>query len=155
MKRMAWIIVIVVVFLVGAFGFAGFHPRSSFTHGGFTGCLMEKFADKLELNTQQKDELMQIVEEVKGKHQEMHPLRADIKKEIISELRNQEIDRNKIDSLYNDTKERIDEMYDLLVSRFLEFHKTLTPEQREKLVEEMEKHHERHRRFHHRWEDES
>jgi Spy/CpxP family protein refolding chaperone len=155
MKRVAWIIATLVAVLVGAIGFAGYHPGSSFTHGRFTNCLMEKFADKLELNNQQKDELTQIVEEVKGKHQEMHPMRAGIKKEIISELRNQEIDRNKVDSLYNDAKERIDEMYDFLVSRFLEFHKTLTPEQREKLVEEMEKHHERHRRFHHRWEDES
>ena len=67
MKRVAWIIAILVAVLIGAVGFAGFHPRSSFTHGRFTDCLMEQFADKLELNTQQKDELVQIFEEVKNK----------------------------------------------------------------------------------------
>ena len=155
MKKIAFLIGILAVVLVGAFVYAGFHPSSSFTHGRFTGCMVEKFADKLELSTQQKEELVQIVEEVRSKHQEMRPLHAEAKKEMIGELRNPEIDRKKLDLMYSNTKRRFDEMYDLLVSRFLEFHKTLTPEQKEKLVAEMEKHHERHRRFHPRWHDES
>ena len=85
----------------------------------------------------------------------MRPLHAEVKKEMIDELRNQEIDREKLDLMYSNAKLRFDEMYDLLVSRFLEFHKTLTSEQKEKLVAEMEKHHERRRRFHPRWKDES
>ena len=155
MKRMAWLIGILAVVLVGAFGYAGFHPKSGFTHGRFTGCMVDRFADKLELSTQQKEEFIQIFEAVRNKHQEMHPLHAEVKKELIGELRNQEIDRNKLDSIYSNMKERFDEMYDLLASRFLDFHKTLTPEQREKLAAEMEKHHQRHRRFHPGWEDES
>ena len=157
MKKMAFIIGILAVVLVGAFVYAGFHPSNSFTHenGRFTGCMVEKFADILELSTQQKKELVQIVEEVRSKHQEMRPLHAEVKKEMIDELRNQEIDREKLDLMYSNAKLRFDEMYDLLVSRLLEFHKTLTSEQKEKLVAEMEKHHERRRRFHPRWKDES
>ncbi len=155
MKKMVFVIGILAVVLVGALLYVGFHPGSGFAHGNgrFFGCLMEKFADELALSTEQKEQLMQIAEEVRGKHQEMRSLHAAAKKEVIGELRNQEIDREKIDLMYSNTKGRFDEMYDLLVSRFLEFHKTLTPEQREKLVAEMEKHHGRYRRFHPRWKD--
>lgn len=153
MNKMALIIGILAVVVVGALLYAGFYPKSSFAHGngGFVGCMIEKFADDLELNTQQREQLVQIVEAVKSKHQEMHALHAAEKKDLIVELRSQEIDRDKLDSIYSNTKHRFDEMYDLLASRFLEFHKTLTPEQREKLIAEMEKHQKRHHRFHPPW----
>jgi hypothetical protein len=82
------------VALVGALLYVGFHPGSGFAHGKgrFIGCLMEKFADELALSTQQKEQLMQIAEEVRDKHQEMRTLHAAAKKEVIGELRNQEID---------------------------------------------------------------
>ena len=94
MKKMAFVIGILAVLLVGTLLYAGFHPRSGFAHGNgrFIGCVVEKFADKLELSTEQKEQLMQIAEEVRGKHQEMRTLHAAAKKEVIGELRNQEID---------------------------------------------------------------
>ena len=153
MKKMALVIGILAVVVVGALLYAGFYPKSSFAHGngGFVGCMVEKFADELELNTEQSEQLMQIVEEVRSKRQEMHALHDTEKNELIEELRSQEIDREKLDSMYGNTKHRFDEMYDLLASRFLEFHKTLTPEQKEKLIAKIEKHQKRHHRFHPPW----
>ena len=153
MNKMALIIGILAVVVVGALLFAGFYPKISFAHGNgeFVGCMAEKFADELDLSTEQREQLEQIVEEVRSKHQEMHTLHAAEKKDLIEELRSQEIDREKLDSMYGNTKQRFDEMYDLLASRFLEFHKTLTPEQKEKLIAKMEKHQKRHHRFHPPW----
>ena len=153
MKKMVLVIGILAVVVVGALLYAGFYPGTSFAYGNgrFVGCMVDKFADDLELNTQQREQLMQIVEEVRSKHQEMHSLHAAEKNGLIEELRSQEIDREKLDSMYSNTKNRFDEMYDLLVSRFLEFHKTLTPEQREQLIAEIEKHQKRHHRFHPPW----
>ena len=101
MKQMALVIGILAVVVVGALLFAGFYSKSSFAHGngGFVGCLVEKFADDLELDTQQREQLTQIVEAVKSKHQEMHSLHAAEKKDLIEELRSQEIDREKLDSM--------------------------------------------------------
>lgn len=153
MTKMALIIGIVAVVLVGAVLFAGFHARSSFAHGGsgFIGCMVDKFADKLELRADQREKLMQMAEEVKSKHQEMHSLHLAARQEVISELRKETIDKEKIDTLFNDAKSRFDEIYDLFSTRFIAFHQTLTPEQRETLITEMEKHRGRQRGFQHRW----
>ncbi len=156
MTKMTLVIGITAVVLVGGLLFAGFHARNSFAHGGgrFMGCMVDKFADKLDLRVDQKEQLMQITEEVKSKHQEMRSLKEATKAEMFGELRKETIDKENLDSLYSDAKSRFDEMYDLFSTRFVEFHQNLTPEQKEKLVAEMEKHHERHRGFHHRWKDE-
>lgn len=156
MTKMTLVIGIVTVVLVGGLLFAGFHTRNSFAHSGdrFTGCMVDKFSNKLDLKADQKEQLKQIAEELKSKHQEMRALKEATKEEMFGELRKETIDRESLDSFYSDAKSRFDEMYDLFSTRFVEFHQTLTPEQKEKLVAEMKKHHERRRGFHHRWKDE-
>jgi protein CpxP len=157
MTKMTIFIGITAIVLVGAFLFAGFHARSSFAHGGgrFMGCMVDKIADKLDLTPAQRDQVDQIAEELRSRHKENRSLHMAAKAAMMEELRKPSMDREKIDELYQDTKRRFDDMYELAATRLVEFHRTLTPEQREKLVAEMEKHHERRKGYHHRWHGDS
>lgn len=157
MTKMTLVIGIVAVVLVGGLLFAGFHVRNSFAHGNgrFVDCIVDKVADKLDLDAGQKERLTQIAEELGTKRKEMKVLHAAAKEEMLDELRKDSIDREVLDAHYSDAKNRFDEMYDLFSTRFVEFHQTLTPEQKEKLVAEVEKHHGRRCGFRHRWNDES
>lgn len=153
MLKMALIIGILAVVLVGAGIVFSFHPRSGFAHGSgrFMDCMVDKFADTLELESDQRTQLMQMAEVVKSKRQEIHSLHQGTRQEVISEIRKVSIDKQKIDALFNDAKERFDEMYNLFSTEFIAFHQTLTSEQKEKLVAQMEKHHQRRRCFRDQW----
>ena len=98
MRKMALIIGIVVVVLAGVALLAGFHARSGFAHGGgmFMDCVVDKFADRLELKADQRDLLMQMALEVKDRHQEMHSFRLAAREEMLGELRKEAIDKKKI-----------------------------------------------------------
>ena len=111
---------------------------------------MEMFADKLDLTADQREQLTLMAEEAKSKHGEMYSLRVAARAEVMEELRKKTIDKAKIDALYDDVKSRFDELYGLFSERLIAFHQSLTPEQKEKLIAHMEKHHRKHNCFHQR-----
>ena len=58
--------------------------------------------------------------------------------ELVAQLRREEIDKVRGKALVAEHRAQMDEILDLLVDRLAEFHKTLTPAQREKLVAKIE-----------------
>ena len=117
-------------------------------------CMVERFADKLDLTADQREQFTLMAEEAKRKHGEMYSLRMATRAEVMGELRKETIDKAKIDALYDDVKTRFDELYGLFSERFIAFHRSLTPEQKEKLIAQMEKHHRKRNGFHQRWSNE-
>jgi Spy/CpxP family protein refolding chaperone len=79
----------------------------------------------------------------------MHAQKEATRAEFMAELRNEEIDQEKVRDLIAQKRSQMDEMIDLAITRLVEFHKTLLPEQREKLVAKLEWFHEKHQ---HHWE---
>jgi membrane-bound ClpP family serine protease len=79
----------------------------------------------------------------------MHAKKEAMHAEFKAELLKEEIDQQRVKELIAQKREQMTEIMDLAVVRLAEFHKTLSTEQKEKLVAKLEWFHEKHQ---HRWE---
>jgi Spy/CpxP family protein refolding chaperone len=68
----------------------------------------------------------------------MHADKASMHEELVVQLRSEEIDQVRVKDLIAEHRAKMDEIVDLVVTRLSEFHQTLTPEQKEKLVAKIE-----------------
>ena len=108
----------------------------------FTGCRSDSHQGKVEFMVDYISETLDLTD----------PQREQldgIKEEFMAELRKEQIDRQRIKELISQKRSQMDEIIDLAVVRLAEFHSTLTPEQREKLVAKLEYFRKKHQR---RWE---
>ena len=121
----------------------------------FTGCrahspngkaefMVDYIAETLDLNDQQRAQLEDIKAEFLAKAGEMHAQREAMRTELMAELRKEEIDQQRMKALSAQKREQMAELMDLAVDRLAEFHRTLTPEQKEKLVAKLEWFHSKH-----------
>jgi Spy/CpxP family protein refolding chaperone len=90
------------------------------------------------LNESQQVQLDQIKDELVEKGIQMHADRAAMHAELAAQLRSEEIDQGRIKAMVTERRVKMEELIDLGIERLAEFHKTLTPEQREKLVAKLE-----------------
>ena len=68
----------------------------------------------------------------------MHADKESMHEELVTQLRSEEIDKVRVKALVGEHRAQMDEIIDLIVDRLAEFHKTLTPEQKDKLVAKIE-----------------
>jgi Spy/CpxP family protein refolding chaperone len=117
--------------------------------GLFSGCrrhshshkaefMVDYISETLDLNDSQQEQLDQIKDELLTKAQDMHADKASMHEELVAQLRSEEIDQVRVKALIAEHRAKMDEIVDLVVIRLSEFHKTLTPEQKEKLVAKIE-----------------
>ena len=64
--------------------------------------------------------------------------KESMREEFVAQLRSEEIDEVRVKAVIAEHRAQMDEVVDLIVDRLSEFHKTLTPEQKEKLVAKIE-----------------
>jgi Spy/CpxP family protein refolding chaperone len=121
-------IVLICIFISGALIFTGCRSHS---HQGKVEFMVDYIAETLDLTDPQREQL------------------DGIKEEFMAELRKDQIDQVKIRDLIAQKRAQMDEIIELAVTSLTEFHKTLSLEQREKLVAKIEYFHEKHQ---HRWE---
>jgi len=139
-------IALIGVFISGALIFTGCRSHS---HEGKAEFMVDYIAETLDLNEEQRAQLDGIKAEFIAKAEEMHAQKAAMHAEFMAELRKAEIDPENLKDLIARKRTQIDEIIDLAVVRLVEFHKTLSAEQREKLVAKVEYFHEKHQS---RWE---
>ena len=115
----------------------------------FSGCRRHSHAHKaeffvdyisetLDLNESQQAQLNQIKDELMAKAHGMHADKESMREELVAQLRSEEIDQERVKVLIADHRAKMDDIIDLIVVRLAEFHKTLTPEQKEKLIAKIE-----------------
>ncbi|MGD2037819.1 MAG: Spy/CpxP family protein refolding chaperone [Desulfobacterales bacterium] len=143
-KRLTFIFI--CVFISAALLFSGCRSHSPDHKVEF---MVDYIAETLDLNDGQRAQLDEIKEEFMAKAKQMHAQKEATRAEFMAELRNEEIDQEKVRDLIAQKRSQMDEMIDLAITRLVEFHKTLLPEQREKLVAKLEWFHEKHQ---HHWE---
>jgi Spy/CpxP family protein refolding chaperone len=143
-KRLTF--VLICVFISAALLFSGCRSHSPDHKVEF---MVDYMAETLDLNDEQRAQLEDIKEEFMAKAREMHAQKEAMRAEFMAELRKAEIDQEKVRDLIAQKRSQMDEMIDLAVVRLVEFHKTLSAEQREKLVAKLEYFHEK---CQHRWE---
>jgi Spy/CpxP family protein refolding chaperone len=116
---------------------------------GFTGCrrhspgqkaefMLDYVSETLDLDASQQAHLDQIKDEFLEQGVQMRAERGTMHSELITQLRSEEIDQGRLKSLVTEHKVKMEALIDLGIVRLAEFHKTLTPEQREKLVAKLE-----------------
>ena len=134
-------IAVICVFISGALIFTGCRSHS---HQGKAEFMVDYIAETLDLTETQRAQLDGIKAEFIGKAGEMHAQKETMHNEFMAELRKEELDAQRLRELISQKQEQMDQMINLAVTRLVEFHKTLSPEQREKLVAKIEYFHEKH-----------
>jgi Spy/CpxP family protein refolding chaperone len=128
-----------LVFGVGFF--SGCRP-----HGHHRGVefAVDYVTEVLDLTEAQQQHLNQIKDELMAKREQMRAKKAEHHDEAVVLLLSEEIDQVRVKEIVAEHRVQMDEMIDLVVVRFAEFHHTLTPEQKTKLVKKLEGFHKWH-----------
>ena len=132
-KGLYSVMVVSLIFSVGFFSGCRNHG-----HGRGAEFAVDYITEVLDLSEAQQTHLNQIKEEFMVKRDEMRANKAKHYDEIIAILGSEEIDQERVSMIIAEHRAQMDEMVDLAVVRFSEFHRTLTPEQRAKLVKKVE-----------------
>ena len=125
----------IALLLVSVAGFAGCRRHSPYQKAEF---MVDYVSETLDLNEGQKAHLDQIKEELLERGIQMHADKAAMHTELVAQLRSEEIDQDRLKAMVAKKRVKMEEMIDLGIAKLAEFHKTLTPEQREKLVAKLE-----------------
>lgn len=127
---------VVVVFLVGC----------ARTPEQRAARLVEHIADDLKLDEAQRVELYKIKDEFLARRLDMITARNEGYDEAIQLMKSDTIDQGKVDELIKKSQSRADDTIQFFFAKLVEFHDMLTPDQRAKVAEHMEKYGKKHRR---------
>jgi Spy/CpxP family protein refolding chaperone len=134
-KKIFWIAVPLVAILgVGAAG-AGFKH-----YGGHHNPerMVERISDRLELSVVQRQKLDVIKDALVDSRQELHQEREIAMNQLITEVKNPEMDASRIMDLIDERKARIYDIAPRLLGPIVEFHNSLDDGQRAKIVNLLE-----------------
>jgi Spy/CpxP family protein refolding chaperone len=113
--------------------------------------LKAEIADRLELNEVQKTRLDEITNDLVESGKEMHTIRASIRDTVMTELRQNEFSKENLMQVFSENRAKFDDMISMFTDQLVEFHQMLQPEQRAKLVAEIEKHQAKYAKYHRHW----
>jgi len=108
---------------------------SSKTHRWGYDNAAERISKSLGLNEDQQAELDVLMEHMKNRGLELCPGRKAIGEEVMKQLESDSFDAEVVNSLIKAELEKVEKAIGDTVEEFAHFHSTLTPEQREKLIE--------------------
>jgi len=103
--------------------------------------MVKYIAAELKLDDTQKARMEKIKDEFLAKRPEMSKLREETVKEANELMRSTEIDKARLNALLERNKAFANDMIGFVAAKFTEIHDMLTPEQRDKLVNMIEKYH--------------
>ena len=110
--------------------------------------LKREIAERLELNESQKKRLDEITKDLIESGKEMHIIRASIRETVMTEFSKNEISKENLTQVISENRAKFDDMISIVAGGLVEFHQMLRPEQRAKLVAEIEKHQDRWEKHH-------
>ena len=119
-------------------GVAGFSGCRRHGHAHKAEFMVDYISETLDLTESQQEQLNRIKDELMEKAQQMHSNKESMHAELVAQLRSEEIDQALVKAKIAEHRARMDEIVDLIVVRLAEFHKTLTAEQKEKLIAKLE-----------------
>ena len=135
MVRKGLYILLIGILISGVGLFSGCRRHS---HGHKAEFMVDYISEALDLNESQQAQLDQIKDELMAKAKGMHADKESLHEELVTQLRSKEIDQVRVKAVIAEHREKMDEIIDLVVVRLAEFHKTLTAEQKEKLIAKIE-----------------
>jgi Spy/CpxP family protein refolding chaperone len=100
---------------------------------------VDKVSNRLDLSADQKNALVQIKDEFFQKLKSQKDARLQLRNDTIALIKSDTIDQAKLDSIRQNMKDLNQDLQDFITGKFVDFHKTLTPAQKEKLADWIEK----------------
>jgi Spy/CpxP family protein refolding chaperone len=126
---------VVALLIAGVAGLSGCRRHS---HAHKAEFMVDYITETLDLTESQQEQLNRTKDELMGKARQMHTNKESMHEELVAQLRSEEIDQELVKAKIAEHRARMDDIIDLIVVRLAEFHKTLTPEQKEKLIAKIE-----------------
>jgi len=99
-----------------------------------------RIADRLELTDDQKSELNHMIDDLQAKHDEIESQRSEFRAQFMDVLRQDHLEAEQITKLVDSKRPEFEELLSLVAEKIAEFHNMLTPDQRAKLIAELESH---------------
>ena len=141
MLRTLTIIALIAVLGVGSAVFVGCrHPG----HQRGAAFMTDYMVEALDLTEVQQAMANSYKDEILAKVKATHSEKKKMHDELKSQLSGDTIDTDRVKELIAEHRAGMDGVIDLVVDQVAEFHATLSPEQREKLVSKLEKFEKRH-----------
>ena len=106
--------------------------------------IVGRIAEKLDLTDAQKAKLDSIKDEFMAKLPAMRKNREETFDAVIALMKSPQLDQTQMTALVDKNKAQADEFITFIFAKFGEFHDMLTPAQREKAAQELEKWKEHH-----------
>ena len=143
MKKKKLLVMALVSFFTVLTLFSGCRHHSRSHKAEF---MVDYITETLDLNQSQETELNRIKDEIMEKSRQLHANRETMFNEMVIQLRSEVIDQDRVRVMIADHRAQMDELIDFALPLLVEFHSTLTPDQREKLISKLEKFKDRHHR---------
>ena len=134
-KKVLWVAIPLVVLLGAGVAAAGYKYHRGHHNPDH---MVQRISETLELSSEQQQKLEVVKEAMVQGRTQMRADRTDVMNEIIAEIRKPEIDQERVLQLVEERISRIDGIARNLVGPVVDFHKSLSNEQREKVVNRLE-----------------
>lgn len=128
------VIILFAVLTVKGIAFARHIHKFADGPGAF---IIDRISETLDLSSDQKAKVEKIKDQIKEKMESKKNEREGKFDDFANEFKKDNIDRNKLLELGQKHEQEMKEMKDFMLDKMIEFHSILTPEQRNKAVEEM------------------
>jgi Spy/CpxP family protein refolding chaperone len=141
-KRIIPIAAITVLIISGTI-LAGCGPQRFFcaTPEERAAMIVKRIACDLKLTKEQVEKVNKIKDEILLRTKGLRDERETVHKEWMDLVRSDRLDKNRLTDFINKREEKIRALKPFFIDKMVEFHDLLTPEQRVKAAEKMEKFH--------------
>jgi len=101
--------------------------------------IINKLTRKLDLTKDQQEKVNKIKDEILTRTKTIRNDRAALREELTSLIKSEKLTKDMVDKFIDKRKSKMDEIRPFFVEKFIEFHNILTPEQRAKLADKLER----------------
>ena len=145
-KRFVWGAIVSLLIIVSGVMACRHHSGHGFDKFALEA-MNKRIASELDLNESQQASLESITAEFKAKMEEMHAGSKERRIQAADMIRQDAIDRETVDQMIAEHRDKLLELADLAADRLIAFHAVLTPEQREKIADHIKSHADKKCRF--------
>ena len=101
--------------------------------------IVNRISSTLDLSKEQVEKLNKIKDEILARIKSRPNDREAFHNELIGLVKSDKLDKNMVENFIGKREERMKELKPFLIDKLVEFHNMLTPEQRNRIVEKLDK----------------
>lgn len=111
------------------------------SHQEMADFMIYKFSKELQLNDAQKKILEDSIRDIKEKHKEYKKQREDLFNNFLTEIKSDKMDEKQLNYMFEQKIQCINEMKPIAIAKLVEFHSSLSSEQKDILAKKINEKH--------------